>query len=161
MNNTTVANNNYVLPLHEMAKEIQEELIKDGFQPVPDEHLSELIQIIGKDSAFGFRYGVDNILAEDCGELCTIFQTPNASPADYIYDGVVQLQIADDKYNKSVQYLQLRNIDKDNHIIFSYPIKEIGNMIFYKEDDSIEICFSYRNLSINLGLSGLDIDEDY
>lgn len=156
-NNTTTAtaNKNLTSPMNEIAKETWAELLNTGFQSVPDEQLPNLLQIIGHDSAFGYRYIVDNEDSEDNGEPCTVYSAPST-----VYDSTIQLLIVDDKFDKDIQYLQLKNYDTKNDVIFSYPIQEIGDFIFEVEDDSIEIHFRYRNLSIYLELCGLDVDDD-
>lgn len=157
-NNTTTAtaNKNLTSPMNEIAKESWADLLNMGFQSVPDEQLTNLIQIIGYDSAIEYQYSIGNEDSEDKGELCTVFDMPRT-----LFDGVIQLQIVEDKFDKNTHYLQLKNIDDKDHIIFSYPIKEIGDFVFMVEDDdSIEIYFRYRNLTIYLRLFGLDIEDD-
>ena len=152
---TTTANKNLTSPMNEIAKETWADLLNTGFRSVPDEQLPNLLQIIGHDPAFGYRYVVDNEDSEDNGEPCTVYSTPHT-----IFDGVIRLQIVDDKFDKNIQYLQLKDIDTEDDIIFSYPLEEIGDFIFEVNDDSIEIYFRYRNLSIYLELCGLDVEDD-
>lgn len=146
-NTNTTTNKNLTLPMTKFAKESWADLLSNGFKSVPDEQLTNLIQIIGCDSAFEYRYSVGNEDSEDNGELCTVVNMPYT-----IYDGVIQLKVAEN--------LQLVNIDSENVIIFSFPIKEIGDFIYRVEEDSIEIYFRYRNLTIYLELRGLDIEDD-
>lgn len=152
-NNTT--NKNLTSPMNEIAKETWADLLNTDFQAVPDEQLPNLIQIIGHDSAFEYRYSVGNEDSEDNCKPCTVFDMPST-----VFDGVIQLQIVDDKFDKDIKYLQLKNIDSKDNVVFSYPIQEIGDFIFEVNDDSIEIYFRYRNLSIYLELCGLDVEDD-
>lgn len=145
--------NRMITPLNEFFKEVWNDLIKSGYQTVPDEQLPNLIQIIGHNSAFKYSYFVDNedTNTEDSGALCTIVSIP-ATIGD-----VVNLVIEDDEFESDLQYLKLIDIDNDNYVILSYPIPEIGNLIFERNDDEIQIYFQYRNMVITLILSQLNV----